>query len=121
MSYKLMVTAAIAVLLIVGIVAFLTGGATGESFAINAFTAPAKIYRNGMFNGFEYGPYQTPFEKSNFLKAKALCDPNNHPSLQINFNRNECCMGMCSDICRSGEDPTPGLCINTCVRGCTLD
>lgn len=115
---QLMITAGMGIALIVGIVALLSGNMTGNSFAINAFTAPTPSYRAEDFRGFEYGPYQTPWSTEGFLKARQYCTPNKNNRLSYNFNRHECCVGMCSDVCRINDYARPGTCINQCVRAC---
>ena len=116
---QLMVTAAVGIAVIVGIVALLSGGITGNSFAINAFTAPMPIYRQSDFSGFEYGPYQIPFSTKGFLQARQHCSPDNIQMNGYRFNQYECCVSACSDVCRPDYYPATATCVNQCTRACS--
>lgn len=115
---QLMITAGIGIALIVGIVALLSGDMTGNSFAINAISAPMTSYRAMDFSGYEYGPYQIPWSTEGFLKAKRYCTPSENNRLGYPFNHYECCVSMCSDVCDIRYYPRPGTCVNQCVRAC---
>lgn len=114
----MIITGAFAIMMIVGMVCLIDGTSTGESFAIQSFTAPQSRYGYGQWAGFDYGPYQQPYTRKYFFKAQDICDPQKDPKLSNPLYQQECCTQMCGDVCQINYDPTPGTCFNSCSRGC---
>ena len=111
--------ATMSIMLVVGWVVLLSGGITGQSFGISAFTAPSPRYNAPMVHGYDYGAYTQHFLTNRFLEVQRLCAPNSNPTYSFPPNQHECCRQLCNDVCYGYNAARPGGCLNPCIDGCS--